>query len=155
MDIEAHYRRYGPMVLRRCRALLKNESKAAEAMQETFVKILSAKSLKDQAPSSFLYRVATNVCLNIIRSERLAIFQNSPELSEIARTIDPTSGWLSRNIITQMFSRQKELNAYIAVLFYLDEMTLEEVSQETGLSVSGVRKRLKQIQLRATRYKEI
>ena len=40
IDVEALYRRYGPMVLRRCRQLLKNEDLAADAMQETFVRVL-------------------------------------------------------------------------------------------------------------------
>ena len=38
--MEALYRRCGPMVLRRCRQLLKNEDLAADAMQETFVRVL-------------------------------------------------------------------------------------------------------------------
>jgi DNA-directed RNA polymerase specialized sigma24 family protein len=34
VDVEALYRSYGPMVLRRCRQLLSDEENAAEAMQE-------------------------------------------------------------------------------------------------------------------------
>jgi RNA polymerase sigma-70 factor, ECF subfamily len=36
----------------------------------------------------------------------------------------------------------------MAVLHYLDGLTLEEVSAEVGLSVSGVRKRLRGLQER-------
>ena len=71
INVEAFYSRYGPMVLRRCRKLLKDEEKAMDAMQEVFVKVLlNKKRLKNQYPSSLLFRIATNVCLNIIRAQR-------------------------------------------------------------------------------------
>ena len=40
LDVEALYRKYGPMVLRRCRSLLNDEDQAMDAMQETFVKLI-------------------------------------------------------------------------------------------------------------------
>ncbi|MEW5815131.1 MAG: RNA polymerase sigma factor [Spirochaetota bacterium] len=71
VNIEELYRKYGPMVLRRCRTLLKNEDKALDAMQDVFVAVLKKKDrLNDRAPSSLLYTIATNICLNIIRSDK-------------------------------------------------------------------------------------
>jgi hypothetical protein len=62
---------YGPMVLRRCRRLLGDEEAARDTMQDTFVAVLrSADRLNDAAPSSLLWRVATNVCLHRLRSAR-------------------------------------------------------------------------------------
>jgi RNA polymerase sigma-70 factor (ECF subfamily) len=40
IDVEAVYRRYGPMVLRRCRTLLRDEERARDAMKDTFVKLV-------------------------------------------------------------------------------------------------------------------
>src|SRR5512136_204343 len=71
IDVDALYRRYGPMVLRRCRALLRDEDRALDAMQDVFVQVLRHKdSLNARYPSSLLYRIATNTCLNSIRSAR-------------------------------------------------------------------------------------
>ena len=71
IDVENYYRRYGPMVLRRCRKLLKDEESSVEAMQDTFVQLIKYKTnLTDEAPSSLLYRMATNVCLNRIRASK-------------------------------------------------------------------------------------
>ena len=71
IDVEALYRKYGAMVLRRCRHLLRNEDAAADAMQETFVRVLrNGKTLTASYPSSLLYRIATNVCLNMLRTNR-------------------------------------------------------------------------------------
>ena len=68
LDVEAHYLRYGPMVLRRCRALLRNEARAEEAMHDVFVSVLRFETqLSDEAPGALLMRIATNVCLNRLR----------------------------------------------------------------------------------------
>ena len=40
IDVENLYTRYGPMVLRRCRAMLRQEDEAADAMQDVFVRLL-------------------------------------------------------------------------------------------------------------------
>ena len=37
-DFDSLYRTFGPMVLRRCRFLLKDEEKALDAMQDVFVR---------------------------------------------------------------------------------------------------------------------
>ena len=42
-DFDNLYRQYGPMVLRRCRTLLKNEEKALDAMQDVFVRLIERK----------------------------------------------------------------------------------------------------------------
>ena len=62
VDVEQFYRKYGPMVLRRCRSLLRDEDAALDAMQDVFVQVLrKQEALHDTAPSSLLYRIATNV----------------------------------------------------------------------------------------------
>ena len=42
-DFDNLYRQFGPMVLRRCRFLLKNEEKALDAMQDVFVRLIERK----------------------------------------------------------------------------------------------------------------
>src|SRR5262245_7378722 len=70
-DVTAITMRYGPMVLRRCRQLLGNEDEALDACQDVFVRVLEHQSTLDaRYPSSLLYRIATNVCLNRIRDRR-------------------------------------------------------------------------------------
>jgi hypothetical protein len=46
-------------------------------------------------------------------------------------------------LLAQLFGRTPESSRVIAVLHYLDGLTLEEVAKEVGVSVSGVRKRLR------------
>lgn len=147
MNIEEYYQKYGPMVFRRCLRLLGNESKAEEAMQDTFVQVfLHRDRLKDQYPSSLLYRISTNICLNLLRGdEKKEEVQDDSILNEIIDSMNLESKMISKNFLTKLFSMDKETTALIAVLYYLDGMTLEEVAREVSMSVSGVRKCLKRI----------
>src|SRR5262245_5615137 len=70
-DVEALYRQHGPMVLRRCRALLRNEEAAVEAMHDVFVEVIRRRhSLHSRGLSSLLHTMATHVSLNHIRSRK-------------------------------------------------------------------------------------
>jgi RNA polymerase sigma factor (sigma-70 family) len=144
IDVEATYRRYGPMVLRRCRALLRNEEAAVDAMQDTFVRLLRYSArLTDQGLSSLLYRMATNVCLNRIRStKRHPEDRDDALLLRIAAAPEDGLG-PARLMLQRIFRDQSESTRAMAVMHLLDGMTLQEVADETGLSVSGVRKRLR------------
>ncbi len=145
IDTHSYYRTYGPMVLRRCRRILGDEEKAVDAMQDTFVQLLRYKdSLEGEAPSSLLYRMATNVCLNKIRSSKRRPETPSDELvSRIAGLSETESRVGARELLTRLFAKHRESTRTIAVLHLLDGMTLEEVASEVGMSVSGVRKRLR------------
>jgi RNA polymerase sigma-70 factor (ECF subfamily) len=156
LDVEQLYRRYGPMVLRRCRYLLGGEEEALDAMQDTYVKALRYREkLTAAAPSSLLYCMATNVCLNRIRSRRRRPQVVSEEaLQEIASAEDVESLALARHAIDGLFEGERASTRTMAVLHYVDGMTLEEVAGTVGLSVSGVRKRLRTLKARARALEE-
>ena len=133
------------MVLRRCRQMLGNEDQALDAMQDVFVKVINKKdSLKATYPSSLLYTMATNHCLNILSREKRTTCDN--EILEMIVSLDRVEEKaLDRMYLDQLFSGQKASTRTIAVLHYMDGLTLEETSQLSGLSVSGVRKRLRKL----------
>lgn len=151
IDIDATYRKVGPMVLRRCRALLKDEARAVDAMQDTFVKLMrSREPLDDQALPSLLYRMATQVCLNQMRSHRRRPETRDEQLLlAIASAEEPETRSLAGRLLEQVFAKEIESTRVMAVRHYLDGLTLAEVAAEVGLSVSGVRKRLRRLQARA------
>jgi RNA polymerase sigma-70 factor (ECF subfamily) len=156
LDVDALYRKYGPMVLRRCRALLIDEEQAMDAAQETFVKLIRYQDrLDDRAPSSMLYTIATNVSLNLIRASRRRPRSAGDEaLERIASTDDVQSRVLDRTVIDGIFGRERASTRTMAVMHYVDGMTLEEVAGHVGLSVSGVRKRLRQLKERTRALEE-
>jgi RNA polymerase sigma-70 factor (ECF subfamily) len=147
MEIEKLYHRYGPMVMRRCRQLLQDENDALDATQDVFVRLLEhRKRLSEKYPSSLLYRIATNICLNRIRDRRRhGEVHDDDILYQLADIDEPISRFEVRSLLDRLFGQQKESTRTIAVLHYVDGMTLEETAKEVGLSVSGVRKRLRNL----------
>lgn len=148
IDVEAYYIKYGPMVLRRCRSILKDEDAAYDAMQEVFIKLLQKNSsLTGDFPSSLLYRIATNVCLNIIRSGRsIPVSPDDAVIASIAHTDDSNERFIAGDFLDYIFKDEHDSTRTMAYLHYVDGLTYEEVARETGLSVSGVRKRLRTFQ---------
>lgn len=152
LDVEDLYRTHGPMVYRRCVSLLKDEGKALDAMHDVFVAMIRhSVRLDDRAPALLLLRTATNVCLNRLRSERRHPEDRDQELLlAIANASEetPASRAVARRVIDRLFRTEPVSTRLIAVLHYIDRFTLEEVAAEVGLSVSGVRKRLRELRAR-------
>jgi RNA polymerase sigma-70 factor, ECF subfamily len=156
LDVEALYRKYGPMVLRRCRSLLRDEEKARDAMQDSFVRLLRAKdSLTDEAPSSMLYCIATNVCLNVLRSEKARPASAGDGLLDSIAGYDDVEALGQARILAEgIFAGEEASTRTMAVLHYVDGLTLEETAERVGLSVSGLRKRLRGLRERSRLFVE-
>ena len=150
IDVEQLYRRYAPMVLRRCRRLLQNEEQAVDAMQDVFVRLITNQNrLHGRFPSSLLFRMATNICLNIIRDQKSSRTDTGEDvLARIACCDDQEKKALAEVILARLFRREKSSTREIAVLHFVDGMTYREVARQTSLSVSGVRKRLRDFRAR-------
>jgi RNA polymerase sigma-70 factor (ECF subfamily) len=135
------------MVLRRCRRLLRAEEEARDAMQDVFVRLVQHRHrLEGHYASSLLYRMATNVCLNRLRDRaRQPVSVVDDTLYQIACAEEPGARSHARVLLDRLFGRHPESSRTMAVLHYVDGLTLEEVAAETGLSVSGVRKRLRKL----------
>ena len=157
IDIKEYYLRYGPMVLRRCRQLLRDEERAKDAAQEVFAKVLIHKNrLKNQYPSSLLFRISTNTCLNMIRDQRSHSSLHSDDpLERIAFYDESEKKIITQDILDKIFRKEKPSTREIAVMHFVDGMTLKEISGEAGLSVSGVRKRIREFRSRAQTKREI
>jgi RNA polymerase sigma-70 factor (ECF subfamily) len=145
LDVEGLCQRYGPMVLRRCRQLLRDEDESMDACQDVFVRLLERRERLDaRYPSSLLYRIATNLCLNRIRDRRRRATTADEELLErIASAEEPGALSEARLLLDRLFGKHPESSRTIAVLHHLDGLSLEQVAEVVGLSVSGVRKRLR------------
>jgi RNA polymerase sigma-70 factor (ECF subfamily) len=137
--------------MRRCRAILRDEEAALDAMQDVFVQLLRRESeLDERGPSSLLYTMATNICLNKIRSQRRNRVDANDEL--ISRAADPSQDRrsneefvLTRHFLDRLLETQDETTRVIAYSHYVQGFTLEETAEAVGMSVSGIRKRLRKL----------
>ncbi|MBL9041378.1 MAG: sigma-70 family RNA polymerase sigma factor [Myxococcales bacterium] len=149
IDVEELYTRYGPMVLRRCRGMLRSEAEAVDAMHDVFVELLRRRdSLDATGGSSLLYRVATNICLNRLRSRSRRREEPGAELLDRIAIASAEERSEAKALLDRLLSREPVSSGTIAVLHLHDGLTLEEVAREVGLSVSGVRKRLRRLEER-------
>jgi RNA polymerase sigma-70 factor (ECF subfamily) len=139
------------MVLRRCKGLLGDEDRALDAMQDVFVQVLRKRDrLNDRYPSSLLYRIATNTSLNILRSARRnRFFSNEEIVNNTPGRFDPEAETVEKVTLDQLFQGERESTRRIAALRYVEDLTWEETAAQSGLSISGARKRLESLHKRA------
>ena len=145
------------MVLRRCRFMLRDEERALDAMQDVFVEVLKReKDLVHYAPSSLLYTIATNVCLNRIRKSRRRNETGDEDvIQNLARDDTAEDQTLTTHFLDRVFRNEPESTRTMAYLHYVDGFTLEETASQVGLSVSGVRKRLRALRRRGLELKDL
>ncbi len=157
ISLEELYDRFSHLVYRRCFVLLGNQADAEDALQEVYVKALHAlDSFKgESSPMTWLYRIATNHCLNVIRSnkrrnirhQRQAAFGDFPK-SVSAEKMEVAA------IVRQVLPRFNEKTQRMAICYFVDGMGQEEIATQEGLSVPTVRKRLKSFIAKANKVLE-
>jgi len=151
IDIAAWYEKYGPMVIRRCRALLRSDDEAMDAVQDVFVNLLKAEArLHGSFPSSLLYTMATNVCLNRLMAKKREAPEELTGESEALFTVDKNYELVdARLLVKAILEDESEESRTICFMYHADGMSLREIGEAVGLSVSGVRKKLLAFRKRA------
>lgn len=152
--IEELYDQYAHLVYRRCLALLGNPAEAEDALQEVFIRALKALDTfrGESSPMTWLYRICTNHCLNVIRGSKRRREKISRQAEQSVVAPGPSGQRMEdiaavRELLPAFDRRVQE----IAVLYYVDGMNLDEVAQEMSMSVPTVRKRLRKFVEKAKR----
>jgi RNA polymerase sigma factor (sigma-70 family) len=139
------YQRYGSQILARCVYLLRDRHEAEDAMQDVYAKALNHLSefRAEASPLTWLLRIATHHCLNVIRGNQ-ALWHE--EVQRIAQVRPVGEGGVhhleGRELVRTLLAGFDQETQMVAVHYYVDEMTLEEVANAIGRSVPTVRKRL-------------
>jgi RNA polymerase sigma-70 factor (ECF subfamily) len=136
------YRTYGPAVYRRCLKLLHDKEAAKDATQEVFVKLLRDTDRFEQVETAlpWLYRVATNHCLNLLRDRGRHGEEGLGEW-EIA---DPAAApsYPDRHLAQAVLSSFDEGTQAVALGVLVDGMGHEELASALGVSRKTVERRL-------------
>lgn len=150
--IEELYVRYAPMVLRRARMLLRSEAAAKDAVQEVFVRALRAGGAADgsafraeASPATWLYRIVTNYCLNLLRDEarRAELWREHGEPFEEGR--DGGRHGFARVALAQIFAAISPELREVASYYLIDEMTHDEIAELLGVSRRTVGHRIEEL----------
>ena len=160
-EVEALFRTYGPLVRRRARSILGNEAEADDAAQEVFVKVLARLSefRGESQPSTWLYRITTNLCLNRIRDDK----RHRGRLEEIgtARQANlsaerPVTGGPEARIALQVMLQRLPVDlAEVAVYYHVDGMEQQEIAVLLGVARRTVGYRLERFREEARKHLEL
>ena len=148
------YRAYGPAIYARCRLLLADAAAAEDATQETFLRVHRH---LDSVPTTreglyWIYRVATNYCLNHIRDQR-ARPEPRGDLPEPSAEIDTSEARLGdRDLMWRLIGRASPKIRVAAWLYHVDGFEQEEIANILGISRRTVASRLAQFLVNARKF---
>ena len=144
-ELRELYQKHGASVFGRCAYLLKDRSQAEDAMQDVFAKALQhyAGFRAEASPLTWLMKIATHHCLNLLRSQR-AGWRGRYEREARAAKDERPQVFEMRDLVCEMLALVDSETQAAAIHYHVDEMTLDEVAALLGRSVPTVRKRLQE-----------
>ena len=156
-ELEALYRSYGALVKRRARSILGDDLEAQDAMQDVFLRVIGAMGefRRQSQPSTWLYRITTNLCLNRIRDSR----RRREHLARIgeAETHAPRQKSVPAEVRATLFrilgSLDPEL-AEIGIYYYVDELDQAEIAEMLNVSRRTIGYRLDRFRAEAQKIVE-
>jgi RNA polymerase sigma factor (sigma-70 family) len=139
-SLEALYSRYNRSVWRRARRILADDDAAKDVTQEAFLRALAgdAKDAFDANPMGWLYRVTTNLCLNRLRDAKRRTEILSESTVQEAKDGDADTQILVRRILERI---PEDLQT-IAIFYYVDELSHDEIAGILGVSRRTIGNRL-------------
>jgi len=140
------YKKYGPLIYARCRRLLPVGSAAEDAAQETFVRVWRhlERAPNEEEALAWIWRIATNLCLNEIRDGRLrpGLVADIQEIVvDIPSHIDEER-LADRDLVRRLVARAPEATRAVAWLYHVDGLEQDEVALMLGISRRTVVNRL-------------
>ncbi len=141
-QVASLYREYGPTVYRRCLRLLGDREAARDATQEVFVKVVrDIRKLEERETAlPWIYRVATNHCLNVLRDARRRGERPAADALELVPAAP--EGSPERRLARQVLARFDLQTQAIAVGVLVDGMEREQVAGLLGISRKTVQRKL-------------
>jgi RNA polymerase sigma-70 factor (ECF subfamily) len=148
------YRSYGAAIYARCRLLLMDDGAAEDATQETFLRVWRH---LDRVPDArealyWIYRVATNYCLNEIRDRRTRDIPSKqlPEVVDASRAAEARIG--DRDLARRLIERAHADLRVVAWLYHVDGFEQDEVAKVVGISRRTVVNRLVDFRASAKKF---
>jgi RNA polymerase sigma-70 factor, ECF subfamily len=148
----ALYRAYGPTLYARCRRILGDDAAAADATQETFLRLYKHldRAADNQHALAWIYRVATHYCLNQARNRR----RHAEPVAELPELGGPhlEQVLLDADLARRLISRAPEKLAAVAWLYHAEGLGQDEVAGVLGISRRTVVNRLAEFEKNAHKF---
>lgn len=149
-DIADLYARYGPMVYRRILHFVRRDE-AEEVLHEVFLQVIEKIDAfrADASPSTWLYKIATNHCINRIRnrSRRASLWQEHS--GDLWYSAAQGADQEQRAFLRQLFAKLPEDLVRIGMYYHVDGLSHAEIARIEGVSRRTVGNRLDELSRRA------
>lgn len=151
--VDALYRRYGPVIYRRCLRLLRDPEEARDVTQDVFIKLMhELEKLGEKGLSiRWVYRVTTNHCLNVLRE----CHRNSKDPIELhletwamPAAAAPADVQLARAVLARFDS----VTQAVAVAVFVHGMEYEEVAVQLGISRRTICRKVERFLVNARKF---
>jgi RNA polymerase sigma-70 factor (ECF subfamily) len=141
--VEEMHRRYAGLIYDHCLRILGDRSEAEDAVQETFVSAFRFLGTYryGASPLPWLYRIATNASLRLIRAGKRTLPDNRVE-SRADEGADPVLKIHARRVLERLVDDLDERGLNILVSHYLGGMSQGQIAEAMGISRRAVVKRL-------------
>ena len=136
------YRRHGPAIYARCRRILRDDAAAEDATQETFLRVFRhlEKAPDDREALTWIYRIATNQCLNVLRDAQRRTRDPDP----LPDPAHPESALADRNFVAHALRHTPRKVSAVVWLHHIDGLAQGDVAAILGISRRTVVNRLSQ-----------
>lgn len=142
--------RYGTLLERRCRMLLRDRSLAEDAVQELLTALLRrGEGLRTAAsPYRWLCRAADRACLDLLRRGKHLRRAVSLDDAEPRASIAPGVDAEARCAVLESLAALDDDEQALAIMLFVDGLTQGEAASELGVSRVTVNKRAHRIRTR-------
>ena len=143
------YNRYSGKVFGKCISLLKNEEKAADAMQDIFVKILLnlSKFSGKSRFSTWIYSITYNYCIDTIRKKKKDPLVTVGDLTnQYDKEAEIDDSFLLETNVKRLKVILDEIplkDKTILLMKYQDEMSIKEIGHLLDKSESAIKMKIK------------
>lgn len=145
--------RYRHRLFAVCIRVLGSPQDAEEAVQETFIRLARhAETFRGEAKlSTWLYRVARNVCTDHVRHDARRPSTPVPDVTRIADAADrddPITGHDALAAIRSALEQLDERSRMLLLLIAVDGLSYAEAAAATGLAVGTIKSRVSRARAR-------
>lgn len=136
--------------------MLNNNHDIEDVVQETFIRVYQNLNSYDESQkfSTWIYRIGRNLCIDLLRKKKMTHSLDAQVYDEASSTYydklegygpSPESSYLQTEFIEQftaIISKLSDKYRQIITLYYIHELTLQEISERVQLPVTTVKSRL-------------
>lgn len=147
---------YKDKIQRLAYRMLNNKNDIEDVVQETFIRVYLNLNHYDESQkfSTWIYRIGKNLCIDMLRKKKATHSLDAHIHEDLASSfydkfesneLSPETRYLQTEFqeqITLLISKLSEKYRSIVALYYIHELSLQEISERLGIPATTVKSRL-------------